>query len=100
MRLKRLCTQTRLHRGDAFVSYRTSAYKLHYFETLTGLKFIMNTDPSVSSMRDHLRFIYSEYYVAYVAKNPLCKLEDKIDSELFVKGVDRYVRSLPVFGGA
>lgn len=60
----------------------------------------MNTDPSVISVRENLRLIYSEYYVGNVAKNPLCKLEDKIDNEMFVKNVDRYVRSLPIFGGS
>jgi hypothetical protein len=29
---------------DAFVSYRTNEYKLHYYETPTALKFVMLTD--------------------------------------------------------
>ena len=29
---------------DAFVSYRTGQYKLHYYETPTSLKFVMVTD--------------------------------------------------------
>ncbi|RMY87109.1 hypothetical protein D0862_10774, partial [Hortaea werneckii] len=29
---------------DAFLSYRTGEYKLHYFETPTQLKFVLLTD--------------------------------------------------------
>lgn len=32
---------------DAFLSYRTGEYKLHYFETPTQLKFVLLTDTRV-----------------------------------------------------
>jgi trafficking protein particle complex subunit 1 len=32
-------------------SYCTATYKLNYFETMTGLKFVLITDPTVPSLR-------------------------------------------------
>ena len=42
------------------LSYRTSQYKLHFYETPTGLKFVLNTDLSVGNIRDALHHIYSQ----------------------------------------
>mmetsp|Transcript_50045 Transcript_50045/g.156628 ORF Transcript_50045/g.156628 Transcript_50045/m.156628 type:complete len:187 (-) Transcript_50045:477-1037(-) len=53
---------------DALQSYNTSTYKLHYYETPTGLRFILITDPPVPSLRECLRQIYSHIYVEYVTK--------------------------------
>ena len=36
---------------DGLHCCRTGNYKLHYFETLSGLRFIINTDPSVCGFR-------------------------------------------------
>jgi len=38
---------------------RTNAYTLHHFETMTGLRFVLNTDNSIVDMRGHLRHIYA-----------------------------------------
>ena len=56
---------------DGFVTYRTNQYKLHYYETPTGLKFVINTDPLVDSLRVVLRQIYTNFYVEFVVKNAL-----------------------------
>jgi len=42
------------------LSFRTSQYKLNFFETPTGLKFVLNTDLSVGNIRDVLQQIYSQ----------------------------------------
>ncbi|CAE6540433.1 unnamed protein product [Rhizoctonia solani] len=47
---------------EAFSSYTTAAYKLHYFETMSGYKFIMLTDPSADALRFILRQIYTGKY--------------------------------------
>jgi hypothetical protein len=36
----------------------TNAYTLRHFETLTVLRFVLNTDNSVTDMRAHLKHIY------------------------------------------
>jgi len=42
------------------LSFRTSQYKLHFYETPTGLKFVVNTDLNVGNMREALQHIYSQ----------------------------------------
>ncbi|XP_015271193.1 PREDICTED: trafficking protein particle complex subunit 1 [Gekko japonicus] len=82
---------------DGFLAFQTSKYKLHYYETPTGLKVVMNTDLGVGNIRDVLHQIYSYIYVEYVVKNPLCSLNEPIQSELFCSKLDSFVRSLPFF---
>ncbi|XP_007426751.1 trafficking protein particle complex subunit 1 [Python bivittatus] len=82
---------------DGFLSFQTSKYKLHYYETPTGLKVVMNTDLGVGNIQDILHQIYSHIYVEYVVKNPLCDLNETIQSELFRNKLDSFVRALPFF---
>uniref|UniRef100_A0A671N5F2 Trafficking protein particle complex subunit n=1 Tax=Sinocyclocheilus anshuiensis TaxID=1608454 RepID=A0A671N5F2_9TELE len=44
---------------DGFLAFQTSRYKLHYYETPTGIKLVMNTDLGVPNCRDTLQQIYS-----------------------------------------
>ncbi|KAJ3091240.1 TRAPP subunit bet5 [Quaeritorhiza haematococci] len=86
--------------SDSFLSYRTAHYKLHYLETPTNLKFVMCTDPNMdtATVRDSLRAIYATIYVEYVIKNPLNSFDaGYITNEAFIRGVQRFVRSLPNF---
>ena len=67
MRLSRSCllccyVLIALH---SFISYRTSHYKLHYYETPTSLKFVMVTDTKTSNLRIVLHQIYVSLYVEY-----------------------------------
>ncbi|XP_005106411.1 trafficking protein particle complex subunit 1 [Aplysia californica] len=82
---------------EGFLNFTTSKYKLHFFETPSGLKFIMNTDLSVGNMKDVLHQIFSSLYVEYVVKNPLCELDQPVTSELFKTKLDEYIRGLPQF---
>nr|XP_031532042.1 trafficking protein particle complex subunit 1 isoform X2 [Vicugna pacos] len=82
---------------DGFLAFQTSRYKLHYYETPTGIKVVMNTDLGVGPIRDVLHHIYSALYVELVVKNPLCPLGQTVQSELFRSRLDTYVRSLPFF---
>ena len=41
-----------------FHHYCTGSYKLNYFETLSGLKFVMLTDNNVGDIQQELREIY------------------------------------------
>uniref|UniRef100_M3ZYU8 Trafficking protein particle complex subunit n=1 Tax=Xiphophorus maculatus TaxID=8083 RepID=M3ZYU8_XIPMA len=72
-------------------------YRLHYYETASGLKFVMNTDLSVSNARDTLQHIYSNLYVDLVVKNPLVPSCQPLDSELFGTRLDSFIRSLPYY---
>ncbi|KAB5515154.1 hypothetical protein PHYPO_G00250510 [Pangasianodon hypophthalmus] len=82
---------------DGFVSFQTSRYKLHYYETPTGIKVVMNTDLGVPNCRDVLHQIYSTVYVECIVKNPLCELGGTLQSELFSSRLDSFIRALPFF---
>merc|ERR1712169_16655 len=80
---------------DSFLSYRTSQYKLHYYETPTNTKFVMLTDTKSGSMRIALQQIYVNCYVEYVVKNPLSPVEHPggigVDNELFEASLEQFV---------
>jgi hypothetical protein len=50
---------------DAFVSFRTAHYKLHYYETASSLRLVMLTDTATLSMRNVLHQIYINLWVEY-----------------------------------
>jgi hypothetical protein len=82
------------------VNYRTSAYKLHLFETISGYKFVMLSDPKTDSLRFVLRQVYMGPFLEYVVRNPLVKMDSRelgVDNEYFRASVDRLVRGLSVF---
>lgn len=80
---------------DSFLSYRTSQYKLHYYETPTNIKFVMLTDVKAGSMRHALQQIYVNIFVEYVVKNPLSPAEHPggvgVNNELFEASLDLFV---------
>jgi len=87
-------------RDEQFVNYRTSAYKLHLYETASGYKFVMLGDPNGDSLRFILRQIYTGPFLEYVVRNPLVNMDSRergIDNEYFRASIDRLVRGLSVF---
>jgi hypothetical protein len=50
---------------DAFISYRTGNYKMHFYETPANLRFVMLTDTGTMSMRNVLHQIYINLWVEY-----------------------------------
>ncbi|PPQ67249.1 hypothetical protein CVT25_005833 [Psilocybe cyanescens] len=87
-------------RDEQFVNYRTSAYKLHLFETITGYRFVMLSDSKTDSLRFVLRQIYVGPFLEYVVRNPLVKMDSReqgVDNEYFRASVDRLIRGLSVF---
>ena len=81
-------------KGGGFYACSTSAYKLHYFETASGLRFVMTTDLAMADMRDVLRYIYSNFYVECLVKNPLWRPGEPITCPNFTKSLERYVATL------
>uniref|UniRef100_A0A224XZE7 Trafficking protein particle complex subunit n=1 Tax=Panstrongylus lignarius TaxID=156445 RepID=A0A224XZE7_9HEMI len=80
-----------------FLCYKTNKYALHYLETPTGLKFILNTDVNAHDVRELLQKIYSQVYVEYIVMNPVCKLDEPIKSELFKEKLDELIKNSPFF---
>ncbi|KAM5351535.1 hypothetical protein ACJ41O_004258 [Fusarium nematophilum] len=83
---------------DAFISYRTAQYKLHFYETPANLRFVLLTDTATLSMRNVLHQIYINLWVEYVVKNPLAPVEHRngegVKNELFELGLDQFIRGL------
>ncbi|KAH8821670.1 Longin-like domain-containing protein [Xylogone sp. PMI_703] len=83
---------------DSFISYRTGQYKLHYYETLTNIKFVMLTDTQTPNMRNVLHQIYVNLYVEFVVKNPLSPVEhpggEGVANELFELALDQFVKGV------
>ena len=44
---------------QGFLCYKTNKYALHYMETPTGLKFVLNTDVNAQRVPDILQQLYS-----------------------------------------
>lgn len=45
---------------EGFLYYKTTKYSLHFLETPSGLKFVLNTDIHSQNVRDILQQIYSQ----------------------------------------
>lgn len=45
---------------EGFLYYKTSKYTLYCFETVSGLKFVLNTDNGAQNVRELLQQIYSQ----------------------------------------
>jgi len=78
---------------DNSFSYRTTKYKMNYWESPSGVKFVMNTDLSSTNVKDLLRTIYQQIYVEYVVKNPINPSGEFIHSELFAQKLDELIKS-------
>ncbi|KAF8482805.1 TRAPP complex subunit bet5 [Russula ochroleuca] len=87
-------------RDESFVSYRTSTYKLHLFETVSGYRLVMLSDPNAESLRFVMRSIYTGPFLEYVVRNPLVPMDSRVrgvDNEYLRASIDRLVRGLSVF---
>lgn len=68
---------------DSLKCLRTNKYTLHYFETATGLKFVLTSDNDTPSLKEELKNIYSDVYVNLIVKNPLINPKEVITCENF-----------------
>ncbi len=84
---------------DGFTCYKTSRYRLNFYETPSMFKFVLNTDTAVTHpiVRDLMQNMYAKVFVEYVVKNPMHNLGDPITSELFDTKLDEFVKSCSFF---
>jgi trafficking protein particle complex subunit 1 len=78
---------------EGFQSYRTARYALNFFEAPSGVIFAINTDLSTPLTRKHMWHIYSNIYVPFVVRNPLCEAGEVITAAKFVAALDEYIRA-------
>lgn len=82
--------------SGVFRSYTTSAYRLHYMETATGVRFVLLSDPKVDSLVDELSKLYS-IYVDTAVKNPLYRMGTLITCASFVDAVKSFIENSKFF---
>ncbi|PQE19858.1 Sybindin-like family protein [Rutstroemia sp. NJR-2017a BVV2] len=71
----------------------TSLFRLQCFQTLTGTKFLLFTEPGQPNTESVIRKIY-ELYADYVMKNPFYQLEMPVRCERFERRVEGWVRGV------
>jgi trafficking protein particle complex subunit 1 len=82
---------------EGFLYYKTNKYALHYLETLSGLKFVLNTDNLSTGAKEFMQNLYSKVWIEYAVRNPLWQPGTPITSELFKVKLDEFVRQSPLF---
>ena len=92
--LKQLVSKISPTGRGGFYACNTSAYKLHYFETASGLRFVLTTDLTAGDLRDTLRHIYSQIFVETLSKNPLYTPGEPITCAQFTQTLERYIGAL------
>ena len=48
----------RIGEACSFFAFRASNYKLHFLESPSGLKIVLNSDEDAGDLREHLQAIY------------------------------------------
>ncbi len=90
---------------NPLVSFQTNEYKIHYFETLTGLRFVLCTDKSITigtkekSSTDPLQSIY-RLYADILVRNPFYRVGQVIECPVFHQKLDQFIEELPYFAPA
>ncbi|XP_063222928.1 trafficking protein particle complex subunit 4 [Bacillus rossius redtenbacheri] len=69
-------------RSSGIEVLEADTFRLHCFQTLTGVKFMVVAEPNQGGLETLLRKIY-ELYADYALKNPFYSLEMPIRCELF-----------------
>lgn len=73
-------------------------FKLHCFQTLTGVKFMVVAEPIQSGLEMLLKKIY-ELYSDYALKNPFYSLEQPLRCELFDQNLQQLLEIFEKTGG-
>lgn len=69
----------------------TEKFRLTCFQTLTGTKFLLFTDPDMGNIEAVTKKIY-ELYADYVMKNPFYQLEMPVRCEAFDRHLGGWLR--------
>jgi hypothetical protein len=91
---KQMGTPMKIGEGCSFKSFSTNAYKLHFYETPSGIKLILTTSPNVGDMSKNLEHIYRALFVDLVMKNPLYTPGEQFLFEPFTLALNKYMSSL------
>ncbi|EEB18759.1 trafficking protein particle complex subunit, putative [Pediculus humanus corporis] len=84
-------------RSSGIKVLEADTFKLHCFQTLTGVKFITISEPHQTGMEPLLKKIY-ELYADYALKNPFYSLEMPIRCELFESNLQNLLEQVEKTG--
>ena len=76
------CKLSPIEKSSGIELLETNSFKLHCFQSITGVKFFVLTDTRVNSMDVFLKKLY-ELYADFALKNPFYSLEMPIRCDLF-----------------
>lgn len=74
-------------------------FRLHCYQTLTGIKFIVVAEPTQSGIEILLKRVY-ELYADYALKNPFYSLEMPIRCELFETNLQSLLENVEKSGAS
>jgi hypothetical protein len=72
----------------------SSHVRLNCFQTLTGTKFLLITEPGQPNVDIIIRKVY-ELYADFVMKNPFYTVEMPIRCQKFDAALDNYIKARP-----
>ncbi|KAK4127126.1 Sybindin-like protein [Parathielavia appendiculata] len=68
-------------------------FRMQCFTTLTGVKFLLFTDPTQANVDLTMRRVY-DMYTDYVMKNPFYQLEMPVRCDMFDRKLGSYIREI------
>ncbi|CAH2353990.1 trafficking protein particle complex subunit Bet5p [[Candida] railenensis] len=82
-------------------SFATQNYRIHLYETASGLRFALISDVGLDNLQAVLHRIYTEIYLRTVVHNSLSPIDfragEKISNSNFILEVDSLIQGLSVF---
>ena len=83
-----LSSYVKMLSANEFKSYTTDRYKLHTYELLTGVKFVIISSPKVTQdLTQVLKDIYVNLYIPFLSKNIAYKLGSQIKCKYFKESI-------------
>ena len=80
-----------IQRASGLEVLESSQFRVQCFQTLTGTKFLLFTEPQQPNIDSMMKKIY-ELYADFVMKNPFYTVEMPIRCEKFDRGLDGFVK--------
>lgn len=87
--------------SNVLKSFSTSKYRIHFMESLTGLKFVLISDNGIDNLQNVLFELYSNFYLRNVVHNALSQVDFKdgetISNRNFIIETDKFLQGLTSF---
>ena len=78
-----------------FHAFRTNNYKFHFYETKSGLRLLLTTEPGCSDLHEHLRIkIHEALYIDGVLKRTSAEANAPFESDAFREGLIEWGKRL------